>query len=103
MPTTVPTPELIAEFTKVALDHGQLMEAGWLGFRYAAIPANAPTIQIDEMRGAFFAGAQHLFGTILSILDPGAEPTEADLRRMDLIKSELDEFIRQFKRKHGIA
>ncbi len=78
-------------------DKGKLIEAGWLSLKVTIISANAPQIQIEEMRKAFFAGAQHLFSSILSILEPDAEPTEKDLRRMSQISQELNDFIEQFK------
>ena len=81
-------------------DQGKLIEAGWIGLRLAAVPLDAPEIQLREMRQAFFAGAQHLFFSIMTILDPGSEPTEADLRRMDLIDKELRNFIADFAAKH---
>ena len=73
-------------------DEGKLIEAGWVGLRLAAIPLDAPAIQLEEMHNAFMAGAQHLFASIMNVLDPDAEPTEADMRRMDLIDRELRAF-----------
>jgi hypothetical protein len=78
-------------------DKGKLIEAGWVGLRLAAVPLDAPAIQLEEMRNAFFAGAQHLFGSIMTILDPGEEPTEADMKRLDLIQEELQGFINDFQ------
>jgi len=86
------------KLTAELVDEGKLIEAGWLALQISAIPAIAPKVQIDEMRMAFFAGAQHLFSSILTILEPGSEPTDADLKRMSLISDELDEFVKQFKR-----
>lgn len=83
-------------------DKGKLIEAGWVSLRLAAIPEEAGKTQLEEMRSAFFAGAQHLFGSIMSILDDDREPTPADLRRMDMINAELEVFIRDFSRKHGL-
>jgi hypothetical protein len=77
-------------------DEGKLIEAGWIGLRIAALPIDAPAIQLKEMRNAFFAGAQHLFVSIMTILEPGAEPTDDDLTRMDLIDKELRAFINDF-------
>lgn len=90
----------LEKFCRDLADSGKLIEAGWIGLRCAAIPADASQIQLDEMRNAFFAGAQHLFGTIMTVLDPEAEPTENDLRRMDLIDKELREFIGEFAKRH---
>ena len=81
-------------------DQGKLIEAGWVSLRLAAIPLDASAIQLQEMRMAFFAGSQHLFGSIMSILDPGEEPTEKDMERMDLIQRELQIFIDDFTLRH---
>lgn len=66
------------------------------------IAADAPEVQIDEMRLAFFAGAQHLFASIMSVLSPDAEPTESDLANMTAISEELDEFLIEFKARCGV-
>jgi hypothetical protein len=82
------------EFT----DQGKLIEAGWIGLRLACFPpnGNAPADQLKSMREAFFAGAQHLFGSMMTIMDPDAEPTEKDLERMSMIHAELDGFLNDF-------
>lgn len=69
---------------------------GWVGLRLACELVDAPPDQLREMRMAFFAGAQHLFSSIMTVLDPGEEPTDKDLQRMDLIHQELDAFIKDF-------
>ncbi|MBB3396840.1 hypothetical protein [Rhizobium sp. BK060] len=81
-------------------DKGQLIEAGWVSLRIAAVPLDASPTQLEEMRNAFFAGAQHLFASIMTILEPDAEPTEKDLDRMSLIDAELRAFIQVFELKH---
>ena len=73
-------------------DEGKLIEAGWVGMRLACIPGDAPAVQLAEMRFAFMAGAQHLFTSMLTILDPDDEPSEADMRKMELIDAELQAF-----------
>ena len=90
---------LSREFT----DQGKLIEAGWIGLRIAAIAPDAPALQLEEMRNAFFAGAQHLFGSIMNILDPGEEPTEKDMERIGLIDAELRSFIQEFELRHGLT
>lgn len=82
----------LERLTKQLADDGRIIEAGWIGLRLAAIPLDAPAIQLDEMHKAYMAGAQHLWASIMSVLDPGEEPTEADMRRMSLIADELDEY-----------
>lgn len=84
--------EVLTELSKVLTDQGKIIEAGWTGYRMGVLPGDCSQVQIDETRLAFFAGAQHLFASMMSILDPGAEPTENDLKRMDLIHEELNQF-----------
>ena len=86
--------------TRDLIDSGTLIEAGWVSMRIACDLVDAPADQLREMRMAFFAGAQHLFGSILSVLEPGDEPTEKDLKRMDLIHTELQDFIKDFELRH---
>lgn len=90
--------QILRDFT----DRGKLIDAGFQALRFVSIPDDAPMIQVMEMRKAFFAGAQHLFASILSILEPGAEPTDKDLRRMSLIQTELDGFVEELKRTAGV-
>jgi hypothetical protein len=89
--------QLIDEVTRKLVDEGKLIEAGWASLRMMAVAPDAPQVQLDEMRMAFFAGAQHLFGSLMSFLEAGEEPTETDLKRMDAIHKELGEFIEQFE------
>jgi hypothetical protein len=81
-----------SDLTKEFTDRGKLVEAGFAAFREYVIAKDAPPLQVSEMRLAFMAGAEHVFSSIMNILDPGEEPTEADLRRMDLIHKEIDEW-----------
>lgn len=82
----------VALVTKEYTDKGLLIEAGWRAYQIVVLPKDAGPVQIDETRKAFFAGAQHLFASIMSVLDPDEEPTANDLRRMDLIDQELHKF-----------
>lgn len=85
--------QLMAEhLTKIATDKGHVVELGWIAMRLHVIPADASDTQLSEMRKAFFLGAEHVWASIMTILDPGAEPTEKDMRRMDLINRELEAF-----------
>lgn len=88
---------LIDQMTKKFTDEGKIVEAGWQAYRMLSIPPNAPEIQVKECRLAYFFGAQHLFASLMGVLDDGSEPTEADMRRLDLIHKELESFVKQFK------
>jgi hypothetical protein len=84
--------QFLEQLTKRLVDEGKLIEAGWVSLRIHTLPLDAPPVQLENMRNAFMAGAQHLFASIMTVLDPGAEPTEADLSRMDVIHRELETF-----------
>lgn len=81
-----------SEITKELTERGKLVEAGFAVFANFVIAKDAPPLQLSEMRLAFMAGAEHVFSSIMNMLDPEDEPTEADLRRMDMIHKELDEW-----------
>lgn len=83
--------------TKKLSDAGMIVQAGWVSYRHYVMPANAPDIQIKETQQAFYAGCQHLFGSIMSALDDDKEPTEADMQRMTNIAKELEEFGSKFR------
>lgn len=82
----------LERLTRQLADEGRLIEAGWISLRLAAIPLDAPAVQLEEMHKAYMGGAQHLWASIMTMLDPGAEPTAADMHKMDLIAAELDAY-----------
>lgn len=83
---------LAGDLSRQFMDEGKIISAGWATFCMYVMPKDAPAIQIQEMQKAFFAGAQHLWGSIMTGLDPDAEPTPEDERRMELIDAELQAF-----------
>lgn len=89
--------QFLEQLSKKLADDGRLIEAGWVTLRIAAMDPTAPKTQLDEMRMAFMAGAQHLFASIMTVLDPGDTETAADLRRMNLIDRELRAFADELK------
>lgn len=90
--------KIIDGITRTLIYEGKIIEAGWIGMRIQCIPDNAPEAQLDDMRAAFFAGAQHLFGSIMTALDPGDEMTDRDEFTMESISQELERFVEDFKR-----
>jgi hypothetical protein len=71
-------------------DKGEILKGGFMVFRAAMMPPEATPTQLEGARFAFMAGAQHLFASILAVLDEDSEPTEKDLLVMDLISKELN-------------
>ncbi len=69
----------------------------WAEFFARCIPPEASEIQRRETRRAFYAGGAALFQTILTLLEPGAEPTEGDLLLLDDLKAEFDGFAKDLE------
>ncbi len=83
---------VLEALSKDLADRGKLIEAGFVALRMKAMDPEASELQVKEARMTFMAGAQHLFSSIMTILDPGEEPSDKDLARMSLISAELEEF-----------
>ncbi len=92
---------LAAELAKIATDKGHLVEIGWIGMLRHVIPKDASDTQVGEMRKAFFMGAEHLYASIMSIMDEDREPTERDMNRMSLIHNELEAFRKEVTSHHS--
>lgn len=82
--------DIAEELTRRLLDEGKIIAAGWAIFRQHVVPKNAGPVQVEAMETAFLAGAEHLFSSIMFGLDPDAEPTADDERRMELIGAEIE-------------
>lgn len=70
----------------------KFIESGWDSYRQIVVPADASEAQVRDTRRAFFGGAAILFQTIMLAMGPGTEESEADLRFMESIQAEVDEF-----------
>ncbi|MBY0251897.1 MAG: hypothetical protein K2X54_11025 [Methylobacterium organophilum] len=95
-----PADRAVQEVTRKLTDEGKLIEAGWAGLAAMWLPADAPPQQVADLRKAFMAGAQHTWGSLMTMLEPGADPTTADMSRMDKIQAELDAFGAELARDH---
>lgn len=93
---------IVDDFTKQLIAEGRLVEAGFRSLIVTAYPGHAimPPDQNRMLREAFFAGAQHLLGSIMSTLDAGDDASEADMKRMSQIAAELDKFVAEYAQKH---
>lgn len=78
------------ELAKKLADQGLLIEAGFESLKTLAMPKHASDVQVNECRLYFMAGSQHLFASIMQILDEEKEPTPEDMNRLTLISNELD-------------
>jgi hypothetical protein len=93
--------QFLEQLSRKLADEGRLIEAGWVALRLQTIPLNAPAGQLQEMRMAYMAGAQHLFASMMGMLEPGVMETENDLRRMDLLYKELEAFGKELELRVG--
>ncbi len=78
--------------TKHMADRGMLVAAGFVAFRKTVMNDNATLDQVQAMQIAFYAGAQHVFHSMMGTWDEGEEPTEDDMARLDKLDSELRAF-----------
>jgi hypothetical protein len=85
--------EVATELTRKLMDEGKLVEAGWRIFEAAFIPPQVGDVQRNDMRIAFFSGAEHTFNSIVAGLEDGtSEATPMDEARMDKLNAELARF-----------
>ncbi len=77
-------------------DQGKLIEAGWVGLRNRGGPARCSRDPARRNAQRVLCRCAASFSSIMSILDPGSEPTDKDLERMDLISKELRAFINDY-------
>ena len=91
-------PGYTEQLTRRLVDAGKIIEAGWMALRSNDVLAGQWTgPMLEAARISYMAGAQHLFASIMAMMEAGVEPTENDLRRMDLIAAELNEFTKELK------
>lgn len=79
----------------------KLMAEQWDQFSRTVLPAGCSATQRQEMRRAFYAGAQSILFRVIAALSPETEPTEADLQVMTDVNQELQDFAEAVK--HGRA
>lgn len=87
--------------TRAIIDRGKPVEDGFQTFAHRYLRSSTPA-QVADMKVAFFAGAQHVFGMMFAMVDEDAEEaTEADMGRMEKIHNELSRWLREFKHAHN--
>ncbi|MGE3624112.1 MAG: hypothetical protein AB7H77_09635 [Bdellovibrionales bacterium] len=77
----------------------QIIEKGFDGPMKAAWPT-APAFQRQELRNAFFGGANFILSSMMKNLETGEDVTAADLNMMADIQDELLAFIHDFEVKN---
>ncbi len=87
---------------KALADEGRLIEMGFAVHAKYYLPDDLPDKERERCRECFMMGAQHFLGSIMQALEEGTEPTDNDMRRMDLAHNELENFVRHFKKRHNV-
>lgn len=78
-------------------DKERLIEQSWLSYRESVIPKDAGSVQLQECRRAFYAGAQGLFTIFMMVFDPRHDVTDGDLATMSSIEAELKRYVAKVK------
>jgi hypothetical protein len=84
-------------------DKGKIIEGGWRAYEHLVLPPDASDTQRAETRKAWFLGAEHIFSTIMMVMDPGEEPSDRDLARMSKLHAELEAFKLELTSHHKAA
>jgi hypothetical protein len=90
------------ETSKGLADAGKLVEAGFAAFLMIEHPnwQEYSSIRLRELKLVWMSSAQHLFHSILCVLDEGEAITDLDMRRMNLVDKELTSFYHERKLAH---
>jgi hypothetical protein len=81
------------------IDRGETMADMWDGFKDKTIPRDAPSIQVTEMRNAFYAGGLCLFNWFMVQMDEDREPTDNDMAKVSAMNAELEDYFLKFSRR----
>jgi hypothetical protein len=92
MTTRAEFEEQCDKLAKTLADKGMLVEAGFAAFQKFFMRPEASVGQLAHARLAFMAGAEHVFTSMMQIMDEGTEPTDDDFERMNKLHAELGRF-----------
>jgi hypothetical protein len=90
------------KLVKDLADRGLLIAAGWQTYRLLCLklPAHEPA---DALHEAFMAGAEHVFASMMNMMEEDREPTAADMHRMTQLHEELEPVRATLKLKYNRA
>lgn len=74
-----------------------LIANGWRSYAEHVLPANAPPVQIQETRRAFYAGAGLLFEALTNAVGPDDVSEDAGMEIMRGVDDEIRQFLRGVK------
>lgn len=73
------------------------MAEQWDEFARRVLPPDVHATQRQEMRRAFYAGAQGILFRVIATFAPESEPTASDLQLMTDLDQELQDFAESVK------
>ena len=76
----------------------RLLETEWDKYRRQVLPPDAPPIQIQECRRAFFGGAWAIYSLMMNKMTSGDEVKPEDLQMMASLDREMRNFGERAKR-----
>lgn len=77
------------------VDPRGILAREWAAFARAVLdPINAPQMQRQEMRRAWYAGAATLFDVMTNLAGPGEEDDEVGAARVEQVHQELRRYAR---------
>lgn len=81
--------KLLNQTARGFAESGKLVEAGWQGFAHAF---DAPPDKAGFLHFVFFAGAHHVYSSLIAMLMKDQEVTEADIDLYQKVGKEMHEF-----------
>lgn len=95
--------EAVLNLTRDLVDRGMLVEAGFAAFIKVCYPHDLPTEQLRELRIAYMAGAEHLWFSVMNVMDDHQEVTDRDMLRAQHIDDELTAFRAELEQRARLA
>ena len=78
----------------------QSIGEAWASYSAEVVPADAPDVQREECKRAFYAGAQGMYWAVMEAVEPTDE--SACEARLASLHAEMQDFLRLFKKREGI-
>lgn len=92
------TAEQLEKLTKSLADQGLLVTAGWTACANMLTNESTPAKTEEKLRQAYFMGAQHVFASMINMVEEGDEITDKDMRRMEFLQIELQAWEAAYKK-----
>jgi hypothetical protein len=82
-----------SEAERVYARRGRLVRDGWYAYAERILPKNAPAVQRQETRRAFYAGAWELLSRLAELGEPEI-PEDAGVEVLEATRREIEAFFK---------